>query len=370
LDTAAATTSTRYRYLDALRGLAALWVVVIHVAMMPQPRLELPSWFDIYVTKGVMGVELFFVVSAFSLCLSMPRHSGEERPLLGFALRRFFRIAPLFYLMIIVTAFFNPANFAYNWTSIAANMLFIFNFVPGHGYQTSVVLAGWTIGVEMVFYLIFPFVYARTRNVWLAVACLFISLAVAKVFFMTVGLFVKDPGTYHSLSIFFRAPIFMFGLIAFYATPLLNNRADKKYIGAALLAAVPVLFYSVSAGSMPIIEPYYWEGLMFACLVVGLGLCPIKPLVNPVFAWLGEISYSVYLVHSPIIVLLFPVFKEIQASGMGLIGGYMLSLGITLLCVISVAALTFRFFENRINEWGKAVATNLAGKKQAVLATA
>lgn len=360
----------RYPYLNALRGLAALWVVVVHVAMMPQPRMELPDWFDIYVTKGVMGVELFFVVSAFSLCLSMPRHAGEERPQLGFALRRFFRIAPLFYLMIIVTGFFNPADFAYNWKSIAANMLFIFNFIPGHGYQTSVVLAGWTIGVEMVFYLIFPFIYARTRNIWLSIVALCLSLVVAKVFSMTIAHFVADPGTYSLLSIFYRAPIFMFGLIAFYATPLLKDRPDKKYIGAALLASVPVLFYAVTSGPLPFIDQYYWEGLMFACLVVGLGLCPIRPLVNPLIAWIGEISYSVYLVHSPIIVLLFPLYKEIQASGMSRLAGYFIALGITLLCVISVAALTYKWIENPINEWGKRVAASLAGRKQMALVTA
>jgi len=92
----------RVPFLDALRGLAAIWVVVVHVAMLPSPRLQVAPFLDLFVVNGTMGVDLFFVVSAFSLCLSMPVHDREVRPMLGFALRRFFRIAPLFYLMILV----------------------------------------------------------------------------------------------------------------------------------------------------------------------------------------------------------------------------------------------------------------------------
>ncbi|MFT9296220.1 MAG: hypothetical protein ABF544_10880, partial [Acetobacter orientalis] len=112
--------------------------------MMPQPIFSLPEWFGIYAKHGTMGVELFFVISSFSLCLSMAGHQKEKYPLVGFALRRFFRIAPLFYVMILSTNFFNPAGFPYNWKTILANIFFIFNFFPGYGFQTSIVLPGWT----------------------------------------------------------------------------------------------------------------------------------------------------------------------------------------------------------------------------------
>lgn len=41
--------NNRIQYLDSLRGFAALWVVVVHVAMMPQPNFSLPDWFGIYI---------------------------------------------------------------------------------------------------------------------------------------------------------------------------------------------------------------------------------------------------------------------------------------------------------------------------------
>ncbi|MER9587107.1 acyltransferase family protein [Mesorhizobium sp. M0276] len=146
----------------------------VHVAHMPQPGMEMP-WFDLYIAHGVWGVQLFFVVSTFSLCLMQPSHADEDRPLLGFALRRFFRIAPLFYLLVAFTLlsvfepmrdFFNtnPSGFALNIGTFLTNVTFVFNLVPGYGHQTSIVMAGWTTGTEMMFYLIFPFVYARTKK--------------------------------------------------------------------------------------------------------------------------------------------------------------------------------------------------------------
>ncbi|MEI4480733.1 MULTISPECIES: acyltransferase family protein [unclassified Phyllobacterium] len=357
-------TPTRFAYLNALRGLAALWVLLVHVAKMPQPIMALPSWFDIYIANGTMGVELFFVVSAFSLCLSMPGHVAEERPWLGFALRRFFRIAPLFYVMILVTAFFNPAGFLYNVKTVAANLLFVFNFFPGHGFQTSVVLAGWTIGVEMVFYLIFPMLYGVTKSLPRSIVALLVSLAVAKIFVTLLPILVSDVKSYLNYSVFYRLPIFMCGLVAFYVTPLLKEHSRKQEIGAILLASVPVQFFAVTSNSVSFIDAYHWYGIMFGCLVVGLGLCPIRFLVNDVTEWIGKISFSVYLVHSPIIVLLFPIYKEIQNSEFSRIGGYLVAVGITLICVLPVAALSFYLFENPINIKGKQWATRLAGRSK------
>ena len=351
----------RYPYLSALRGLAALWVVMVHVAKMPNPTMTLPGWLDTFVANGVMGVNLFFVVSAFSLCLTMPKHENEERPYLGFFLRRFFRIAPLFYLMIVLVLVFrfDPAGFHYDWKKVLASVSFIFNFVPGYGYQDSIVLAGWTIGVEMAFYMIFPFIYARTRSVLLAIAGLVVALVLAWVF---TRFFATNPKGYSLRSIFRIAPVFMFGIIAFYVIPIADRWKNKRAIGAALLASVPVQFYAIVSFADRF-SGTYWQGLMFGCLLIGLYLLPIKPLVNGATRRLGDISYSVYLVHSPIIVLLFPFYRHLQHLTLSPIEAYGVALGVTLLCVIPASILTFNRWENWTNEWGKRFASRCAGRK-------
>lgn len=352
----------RVPFLDALRGLAAIWVVVVHVAMLPSPRLQVAPFLDLFVVNGTMGVDLFFVVSAFSLCLSMPVHDREVRPMLGFALRRFFRIAPLFYLIIVVMCIHNFSGVKIDGKSILLNMTFLFNLVPG--YQTSIVPAGWTVGVEMVFYMIFPLLYRFAKGVILSVFVFFVSISIATIFFMDVNLFVADPFNYYIYSILYRAPIFTFGLIAFYFLPILEKRPERKRIGLALLAFVPVMFFAITANKVAIFDKYYWEGVMFGALVIGLGLFPVALIVNPVSAWLGRISYSVYLLHSLFIVVLIPTMRSIQGLVADQTIAFMLSLMMTLALVIPAAFLLNYFVEDPINKWGKGFSSRVAGRKK------
>lgn len=354
----------RFPYLSALRGLAALWVVMVHVAHMPKPHFTLPWEAEAFVGNGVMGVNLFFLVSAFSLCLTMPKHDKEERPYLGFMLRRFFRIAPLFYLLIIVTLLMG--TFKFRWSALAANMFFVFNFIPGSGYQTGMVLAGWTIGVEMAFYVVFPFIYARTKSVTLAIRSLVVAFAVAAVFRSVIGSLVADRAAYIDQSIFGLVPMFVFGIIAFYVVRAAGEWKYKRAIGAALLVTVPLQFYVIIYAMVPFGPAIYWQGPMFGCLLVGLYLLPLRLLVNAATVWLGNISYSIYLVHSPVIVALAyksTMFERIRGLGLSPVVTYALALGVTLVCVIPTAALTFYGWENWLNEWGKGFASRAAGKK-------
>lgn len=85
----------RLTSLDSLRGWAAAYVIVYHTALMPNPALHTPAWAAPVVLAGGTGVTLFFVVSAFSLCLAA--RPGEDRgfPLAAYALRRFQDRAPV-----------------------------------------------------------------------------------------------------------------------------------------------------------------------------------------------------------------------------------------------------------------------------------
>jgi len=329
--------------------------------MLPSPRLQVAPFLDLFVVNGTMGVELFFVVSAFSLCLSMPVHDREVRPILGFALRRFFRIAPLFYLMILVMCIHNFSGVKIDGKSILLNMTFLFNLVPG--YQTSIVPAGWTVGVEMVFYMIFPLLYRFSKGVILSVSVFFVSICIATLLFMNINLFVADPFNYYLYSILYRAPIFTFGLIAFYLLPILEKRPERKQIGLALLTFVPVMFFAITANKVAIFDKYYWEGVMFGALVVGLGLLPVAVIVNPVSAWLGRISYSVYLLHSIFIVVLIPTMRSIQGMVESPTIAFILSLTMTLALVIPSAFLLNYFVEDPVNKWGKRFSSRVAGRK-------
>ena len=72
LGAAAPAKNRRLEFLDALRGLAAAYVLMYHMVFVAQPNLALPRWVEKVAHAGGSGVTLFFIVSAFSLYYTMP----------------------------------------------------------------------------------------------------------------------------------------------------------------------------------------------------------------------------------------------------------------------------------------------------------
>ncbi len=91
----------------------------------------------------------------------------------------------------------------------------------------------------------------------------------------------------------------------------------------------------------------YWiaSGLMYALLLVGMSQSPPRLVVNPVTAFLGKISYSVYLGHPVVIAILAPLFRRIQDATPNPTVAYAGCAALTLLVTLPMAALTYRFIE-------------------------
>lgn len=86
----------KLRYIDSLRGLAILAVLMVHCGQYGINKY--PDLIANIINTGGRGVQLFFVASAFTLFLSLARRSETVKS--NFYIRRFFRIAPMYYLGI------------------------------------------------------------------------------------------------------------------------------------------------------------------------------------------------------------------------------------------------------------------------------
>ncbi len=159
----------RLRGLDALRGLAGLSVVVFHAFLINPTR---HGWWMRFVGQGAEGVGLFFILSALTLGMSWDyrrQQYGAPPSSTEFWARRFWRIAPLFYLSLLLTALlthgnpqFAPSQMAHNpftWASLLAHLSFLFAWIPA--FQNSWIGVGWSIGTEMSFYALFPWLVTR-----------------------------------------------------------------------------------------------------------------------------------------------------------------------------------------------------------------
>lgn len=329
----------RLRFLDSLRGLAAVYVVLFHTALVPAPPPVVPDVAGPLVLFGQTGVYLFFVISGFSLSLTMPRHTARESPLESYALSRIFRIAPLFYFLLAVSVWRDWAQFGTRQSpaNIILNASFLFNFVPRH--QEGIVWASWTIGVEMVYYAIFPLVF-----------CLSVlkKAVLAGVLF---GAFwameqVSAAAPILKFSCVGYIPLFLLGEIAFAAFTLLKDAPLAQRYGQALVAGGTLLL-AICILAVRREDLILWRSLVstgYACLLVGLGLAPLKLIINPATGFLGKISYSTYLCHAPIVYTLAPVYSLVS-SLLPRDLGYLACVVLTLATALPVAYLCFILIE-------------------------
>jgi peptidoglycan/LPS O-acetylase OafA/YrhL len=289
----------RIGYIDGLRAVAVL-LVVAHHAMLHSPLLPHPIPFASLahlMLEGAHGVDLFFVLSGF--CLSYPvlfrlRRTGEATlDVPRYFAKRVVRIVPPYYAAIAVLLVLSGGSV--NAVDILKQMLFFdwhTNFLNG---------SFWTLCVEFRWYFLFPIALAlwiRASKVFVAAACISV-LAYA-----FTRLHAPDIGT--------LLP-FMLGIVA----ADIDVRQVRLDPVVWLCAPVCVLlgFVLEQSASMP--APYGGESPIFfvqtnagwqlAAFLLVLGgarngalrrALSFKPLVA-----IGTASYSIYLVHEPVVSL-------------------------------------------------------------------
>jgi peptidoglycan/LPS O-acetylase OafA/YrhL len=341
----------RLDFVDSLRGLAALYIVVFHMTLVPDPHLEVPHWAQAVVLSGGTAVTLFFVVSAFSLCHAMRAHMGQPGAVRDFYIRRLFRIAPLFYAMLVFFAVRDVLCFGV-WHSVsewAKSVLFVFNFFPGS--EGGIVWASWTIGVEMVFYLVFPLLFPRFRSLPSLLALTFAALLGTVVFHeLVVNLPIPAAvqASFYNFSFFRHFPVFIIGMLCW----LIFDRfiADHEHspsIGAALVLGSLWIYQAMLNGALNVgfPDPYYWQAIIYSALLLGLAILPMPVFVNALSLFAGKISYSIYLLHPSAIFFLTPVYRRICGLGFPLSASFLLCFGVTMGIVLPAAALTYRWVE-------------------------
>jgi peptidoglycan/LPS O-acetylase OafA/YrhL len=349
-------------FIDTLRGLASLYVLVYHLSLITVPNAVAPDWLAPFVALGGSGVNLFFIVSAFTLCLSMEsRHTGQAEPVANFYLRRVFRIAPLFYLWLVVYYFRDIwyYHFIHPPGVVAESVLFVFNLIPGQ--EQGYVWASWTIGVEMLFYVMFPHIFARARNIGMALALFLLSLMLRPPFYhfaIHTTKVTADAISYYNFSIFFNLGTFMFGIVVYRIYKMLNHEAALRYgAGYALIAFAAAFLMWQCYDPLPFDRGTgtFMQTLCFSALLLGLSLSPIKILVNRVTQFYGKISYSVYLSHATAVFFMSPIFAFIYARIANKTLDFGLSVALALAVVTPLSYATYRLVEQPGNALGRAI---------------
>lgn len=361
----------RLEFLDSLRGIAALYVLMYHMTLVPTPNLRPPDWLSPFVHAGGTGVTLFFVLSAFSLCLTMPGHLADAEPLRTFYVRRLFRIAPLFYTILVLTLLRDWLYFGqvHPVPGVLASVLFLFNLVPGR--QEGIAWASWTISVEMLFYAVFPFIYQRVGDVPRAIALFFATLllyAGCQILVEVTPMAAATKASFLQMTVLHHLPTFAAGICAyhFYQSYVVTGRLTRSW-GVVWGLVALYAYGALLAGrlSSAVFDPFYWQTLIYAMLVVGLSAAPMGWLVNRITRFFGQISYSVYLVHANVVFFSAPIYRRLYAAIPSLTFAY----GACLLWTVAVAGAIGWIFYHLIErpgiDWGRRLVRRRASRRLA-----
>lgn len=348
----------RFDGIDALRGFAAVYVVLYHLVLVPADHPTSPEWARFFIHNGGSGVTLFFVISAFTLCLSVDARAREPQPRLSFYLRRFFRIAPLFYVWLFVHValrFFQGGSFS--WKEIAINGTFLFNFSP-RKYE-GIVWASWTLGVEMMFYAIFPFAFRAARTIPRAILLWSFTIGLSLLWTLWFG----RQGFGH-FGLAHHLPSFAVGILAYRVwIAWIRDRSVSVFWGRGLFLGGAAILGTVflSNFSLPL-DPLFPISIGYACMLLGLLIEPMPIFVNRATCFVGEISYSVYLNHVAFLFALNPLYGWVRRQGWSLELALISTFGVTLGAVLLYSLLTYKLVEQPGQQWGRQVLKRWRGE--------
>lgn len=287
--------------LHLVRGLCAIAVMLYHYLH--------ESGVGTFHAAGTYGVYIFFVLSGYALTYVYDGEKLEGRKLYDFFEARVYRIVPLYFLVATYQLYMLRGAPAI-WEKYLLNITMMFGLAtPG---ATSIVAGGWSIGIEAVFYLLFPVLLA-IKPIRALMAVLIAAVIVNQV---TVRASYSDPAMSKNQWAFYtQAPTFLVYFIGGICLARLRpqvlawseRRPESLKIAApallillCALVAVPVVLNipraSLLAGPIAVIM----IAGCFAVIAVGsITLIPNGPFSRAA-AYMGDISYSLYLLHYPV----------------------------------------------------------------------
>ncbi|MBW4668765.1 MAG: acyltransferase [Cyanomargarita calcarea GSE-NOS-MK-12-04C] len=357
-------------YLDGLRGIASLYVLLVHIE--PSVGEQLPALFEIFLKTlryGRISVVVFIVLSGYVLMLPIVRSDGYvSGGLLGYIKRRSRRILPpfyatLFFCLLLAGAVFALETFtSFRWDKVAgvgpffpkfsvrdflAHLLLIHNLSPDT--YMSINPPMWTVATEWQLYFILPLLLLP---IWRRFG---LAPTVVTAFLIGIAPLYLLNGLFETASPWFLG-LFALGMasadIGFSQKPKLMAMKKSLPWGvfAIIFTCVAFLTEWKSLGLHIWINESLF-GIGTACLFIYSTELLVNtkklPLILQIFEYpwaiaLGTFSYSLYLIHGPVLVLVrYFLFNRQMSPLMFGVTSYLLEVPISLL----VAYLFYLVFE-------------------------
>lgn len=334
--------STYHREIDGLRALSVIAIILFHLGI---------TTFQ----GGFIGVDIFFVISGFLITriIASDLASGQFS-FRDFYIRRGTRILPALIatiLLVLPVAIYlqHPAELVHTAQESIYALFSLSNifYLTESSYwaveaERYALLHTWSLGVEEQFYLVFPLLLMVAHRILGGRGALYLLIGIAILGIVSSELMIRINAT----AAFYFAPLRFYefaigGLVALLpsVTMFQKNHWVSGTITATGLAVI--LFACIVFNSfLPFPGTLILIPILGAVLVLLAGASPIArvALINPLMSWIGKISYSLYLVHWPIIVFYRDYFGASLSFS---------DLAVLCLAILLAGALLNRFVERK-----------------------
>jgi len=328
-------TGAHLAFLDGVRGLAAFYVVLHHIWLTTHPALpnttcgicRAASVWSSWLCWGHLAVAVFIVVSGFSLALG-PQRRGDRLPdgFWTYITRRAFRIIPPYWVAVLISC-----AVIVIWTGQYSGKIVNAKAVVVHFLLVQDVInspkpngAFWSIAVEWQIYFLFPLLLFLRRKAG-GVAMLGVTtMAVIGAYLVGThvgslsSLFHCSPQLLKPLSKladvspqFFA--LFAFGVAAAHVLVARGSIATAPWMWLGALLLVATVFVLSWCSTESVEANFFWVDLLAgaatATLFAGFAQRPAgigaRVLGSRVLHWFGQSSYSLYLIHVPVLELIY-----------------------------------------------------------------
>lgn len=352
----------RFQALDAWRGICAILVVIFHFVSVLPTSLANSS----FVANAYLFVDFFFVLSGFVICHSYRDNISTARHFWRFVVRRFARVWPLHAVtlavllvaIVCVNHLPHPDDLSLTWDdnsyavrALLPNLLLLNSF----GMQGSTWNGpAWSIGAEFCVYFLFGALLLVARRGLVSICVVLTAAALAFIFLRAPDLMntTWDYGVVRCVAGFSA------GVVAYHCYERFDVSTPLKSTMIECTALVFVISFVIGAGSGPdhVFVISLAAPVMFGVAVVAFaregGLLSVILRARP-FRALGRFSFSIYLIHQPLLVMACygiwlagyrtKAFGP-TADGPSVTGSHLILLYF-IFAVVLIAAFTYSFIE-------------------------
>jgi peptidoglycan/LPS O-acetylase OafA/YrhL len=353
-------TSLFFPNLNGVRFIAAFWVIVHHIEQFKEKfGYDNQLFYTRFIRLiGPLSVFLFFVLSGFLITslLLVEKERTKTIKIQRFYMRRVLRIWPLYYLTVFLGLFVFPHISYLNISGetelinvdfsekLILYLLILPNVVTGVFKHIPYLSQNWSIGVEEQFYYFWPWVIRQTK----ASKLLIIMIIFFALFYITRSLtvlYMPDTGWWKYLNEFIkslRITCMILGAIGAYFTYFKLESKFVQFIftkGFQLFLYVTLILMLSFGVYLPGVNQEIYA-LIFTLILMNLAKNPasILSLENPVFNYLGKISYGMYMYHTIAVVIGVKISHSFGNSNF-------VSYPISYILTIIISALSYEYFE-------------------------